>query len=474
MDFTTLAFLGYIAIAAVIYRVLPMRLRPALILAGSCLYYWFVGSGLILLLICETSLVFFSALLLEKIRSERLRKAIIFTVIGLLIGVLVVFKGAFMLPRRWAGALLMPLGVSYYTFKLLGYLVDVYWQVNAAETSMVNFAAYAAFFPQIVAGPIQRAESFLPQMHGPRDAAWEGVLLGSQRILLGFFKKFVVADNLGTFVNYVYAHLHGGGESILLAFYGYPLQMYADFSSLTDIAIGTALLFGISSPENFEAPFAAPNPVEYWRRWHITLTLWLTDYVFTPLRMSTRRMGNLGLVFSLTVNMVLIGLWHGFRWTFLIFGLLHAFYLAVDALTSKARRKYYKEHPAAGVCAGRIGPVATFHLIAIAFVCFRASTPGDIVFVLRHLLANVTNWSGPFASFFAEHSRVLAVGAGGYAVAEVFDFVRRQNERQSLLKGLPRWGRWSTYSCTFLAMCLLVMLLYVKVSKPSPFLYAIF
>jgi alginate O-acetyltransferase complex protein AlgI len=474
MDFTTLGFLGYVAAAAVVYRGLPVRLRPALILAVSYAYYWLAGSGLILLLVCETLLVFAGAQLLQKTRKERLRQAITFTVVALLIGVLVLFKGAFMLPSRWAGALLMPLGVSYYTFKLVGYLVDVYWRANEAEANVVNFAAYSAFFPQIVAGPIQRAESFLPQIRNAPNATSRGVLLGCQRILLGFFKKFVVADNLGTFVNYVYSHLHGGGEPILLGFYGYPLQMYADFSALTDIAVGAALLFGITSPENFEAPFAAVSPTDYWRRWHITLTLWLTDYVFTPLRMSTRSLGNVGLVFSLVVNMVLIGLWHGFRWTFVIFGLVHAFYLAVDALSGKRRRNFYKANPRAKIWAGRIGPLTTFHLIAIGFVCFRASTPGDIVYVLRHLFANVTNWSEPFASFFAENSRTLAVGAGGYAVAEVFDFMRRRDARQPLLETLPRWGRWSAYSCSVLALCLLAMLLFVKGNKPSPFLYAIF
>ena len=474
MDFTTLGFLAYLAAAALVYRVLPERLRPVLILVASYVYYWFAGSWMILLLVCETLLVFGGALLLEKTSGQRRRQTIMVTVVSLLVGVLVLFKGEFMLPSRWAGALLMPLGASYYTFKLVGYLVDVYWQASPAETNLLNFAAYSAFFPQIVAGPIQRAESFLPQMRVAPNATSRGVLLGIQRILLGFFKKFIVADNLGLFVNYVYAHLHGGAEPILLGFYGYPLQMYADFSALTDIAVGSALLFGIASPENFEAPFAAVSPTDYWRRWHITLTLWLTDYVFTPLRMSTRTWGNAGLVFSLVVNMVLIGLWHGFRWTFVIFGLVHAFYLAVDALTGKQRRNYYKNHPQTKAWAGRIGPITTFHLVAIGFVCFRASSLSDIVYVLRHLFANVTNWSAPFASFFAENSRFLAVGAGGYAVAEVFDYLRRRNAREPILETLPRWGRWSAYSCSVLAACLLAMLLFVKGNKPSPFLYAIF
>src|SRR5258708_1088846 len=156
-------------------------------------------------------------------------------------------------------------------------------------------------------------------------------LTGVQRILLGFFKKSLVADNLGLLVDFVYSHLHSGSHvPVWAGFYGYPLQMYADFSGLTDISVGIALLLAILRPENFNAPFSAVSPSDYWRRWPITLTLWLTAYVFTPLRMATRNLGEAGLVTSLVVNMVLIGLWHGFRWNFAIFGLVHAVFLAVD------------------------------------------------------------------------------------------------------------------------------------------------
>ncbi len=474
MDFTSIAFLAFLTAAAILYGIAPRRAHGAVLLASSYLFYGFNDPRLLALLVFDTALVFCAALGLQRLAAERTRTMVTLLLVAFLIGALVFFKGAFLLPGASAWHLLLPLGVSYYTFKLVGYVLDVYWRAIEPERNVVDFAAFVAFFPQIVAGPIQRSEQFLPQLHPPVSATRGSVLLGTQRILLGFFKKFVVADNLAVLVNYIYTHLHGGGEPILLGFYGYPLQMYADFSALTDISIGAALLFGMVAPENFEAPFTAVSPSDYWRRWHITLTLWLTDYVFTPLRMSTRRLGNPGLVFSLMVNMVLIGLWHGFRWTFVVFGLLHAVYLSIDALTVKQRRKLYKKHPRAQVWAGRIGPVSTFHLVAIAFVCFRAQTCADIVYVLSHLFTGISHVSLAFSAFWSSNERTVAVGVCGYFIAEVGDFLRRRNARAPILGSLPRWSRWSVYSCSGLAVCLLLLLLLVNGGKASPFLYAIF
>ena len=474
MDFTTITFLWYLTITAAVYHWAPRRAGAFIILVSSCIFYYLNSHSLLLLLAFDTALVFSAALLIRRFGDHRLRFAITFVAVVVLVGTLCLFKGAYLFPGSWTRQLLIPLGLSYYTFKLVGYLIDVYWKAIKPDGNFIDFAAYVSFFPQIVAGPIQRSEQFLPQIHHPKGANRQTVTLGCQRILLGFFKKFVVADNLGILVNFIYQNLHTTRMPILLAFYAYPLQMYADFSALIDISIGAALLFGIAAPENFEAPFSAASPSEYWRRWHITLTLWLTDYVFTPLRMATRGLGKFGLVVSLTINMVLIGLWHGFQWSFAVFGLVHALYLSVDALTSGDRRRYYKRYPWAGRLAGKIGPVLTFNLVAVAFVCFRARTIGDIVFVFQHLFESLITWSPQFAEFIAANGRAILVGLCGYGVAEIFDWFRRHNSNGAIVDSLPRWGRWSVYSCTAIALCTLIMLLAVDGTKSSPFMYQIF
>jgi hypothetical protein len=325
-----------------------------------------------------------------------------------------------------------------------------------------------------VAGPIQRGESFLPQMHRPAPARFGNVMLGIQRILLGYFKKIVVADNLLLLVNFTYGHLHNAEIPLFPAFYAFPLQVYADFSGLTDIAIGSAWLLGIASPENFNAPFAASTPSEYWRRWHITLTSWVTDYVFTPLRLATRAWGHAGLVFSLVVNMVLIGLWHSFRWTFVLFGLLQAGYLSVDALTSRARKRYYRAHPGANRLTDWIGPVVTFHLMAIGMVFFHSEQVAPVFYFLAHLGRGIAAPTGLFHELGDASANSVLTGFCAYIPLEIFDYFRRWDQQGELVAALPRWGRWSVYSCTAITALLAIMLLLSGGHNRNPFVYAIF
>jgi alginate O-acetyltransferase complex protein AlgI len=370
---------------------------------------------------------------------------------------------------------LIPLGVSYYTFKLAGYLIDTYWCVIEPERRLMPILAYTAFFPQIVAGPIQRAQSFLPDVERAESVRLPTVVAGTLRILLGLFKKFVIADNLGRIVNYIYSHLSSNpGAPVALGFYGFPLQMYADFSGLTDIAVGAGVLFGIKSPENFNAPFSAASPSEFWRRWHMTLTLWMTDYVFTPLRMSLRNLGTWGLVLSLFVNMILIGLWHGFYLTFALFGVVHGIYLSLDALTQKARKRLYKNHPLADRVTDWVGPVFTFHLVAAALVFFRADSVTTARLLFSHLFDGLGPFSPAFRDVIEQPARFFGILAGAYVIMEGADALRRRFWSRPLLRTFPRWGRWSVYTCSVLAVLITVCLLITSKQDHNPFLYAIY
>src|ERR1017187_6274643 len=327
LSFTSVAFMLFVVVVLALYSLCPVRLRRSFLLIASYAFYctWSVKAAAAMA--GATVLTYFAGKWVGDTQSPHRAKITALFAVCALTGYLVSFKigasGMFAEPARLA----MPLGLSYYTFKLISYVMDAYWGKIEIERRLIPFAAYVAFFPQIVAGPIQRPGDFLSQAPLSRTAVSEGL----PRIAWGLAKKVGVADQLAPAVNYVFAHvtaLHG--VELLAAFYLFPLQLYADFSGLTDIAMGTGRLFGIESPLNSNRPVTAATIAGFWRRWHMSLTSWLADYVFTPLRMATRTAGNAGLALSITLNMVAIGLWHGLTWPYFCFGLLHAGYLVVE------------------------------------------------------------------------------------------------------------------------------------------------
>ncbi|HLW25243.1 MAG TPA: MBOAT family O-acyltransferase [Steroidobacteraceae bacterium] len=460
MSFTSAAFLGFLGGVALLHALLPRVARAPLLLIASYAFYALYSGYYALLLLASTLVAFLAG----RVRSAALAG------VALLIAALVLFKA---LPILGVGALI-PLGISYYTFKLSAYLIDRHWGAVESEGRLVPFLTFTAFFPQIVGGPIQRAPDFLPQLAAGSRVSPDLALKAVMRICLGFFKKFVVADNLAPIVNYVYAHLGAHpGAPVLLGFYGYPLQMYADFSGLTDIALGAGALVGIIGPENFAAPFAAPSPSEYWRRWHMSLTTWMVDYVFTPLRMALRRFGNAGLVASLFINMILIGLWHGFYLTFALFGVVHACYMTIDALTQKARKRLYKRHPSLDRLTDVLGPLITFHLIAVAFVFFRADSVATVGAFFAHLTAGLEPLAPAFHYIIDQPGSSIGVLGAALVLMEAGDWVRRRFWSVPL-PGLPRWGRWSLVAATGLSILLTAALLMTSSSESNPFLYAIF
>jgi alginate O-acetyltransferase complex protein AlgI len=474
MDFTTISFVGFLAAVTIAYRACPRRFRAALLAVTSYAYYCTWSRKAALLLLVVTVAAFIAGNAIETAKNGQRRRGVMLASLSGLLVLLAVFKLAPFLGSLLKGSVWVPLGVSYYTFKLISYILDVYWEKIRAEKAFVPFVAYVAFFPQIVAGPIQRADNFLPQIHKAPSASWNNVAWGLQRILLGFFKKFVVADNLAIVVNLVYDHLHATGTPLVLGLYAYPLQIYADFSGLTDIAIGCAWMLGIESPENFNAPFSAPNPSEFWRRWHITLTTLLTDYLFMPMRMAVRDLGNIGLVLSLIITMVSIGLWHGLRWPYAVFGLVHAVYLAVDALTLRSRKAYYRAHPTAVRVTNWLGPVITFHLVALAFVFFRAESVPDALNMLSHIRLRIGTPSADFLSLMANEGRAFLVGLGGYVVMEIADYLRRHGQQGRAIAAMPPWGRWVVYYGTTVAAVVLTLLLLGTPLKRIAFVYAMF
>ncbi len=452
MNYLSIQFAFFLAAAVLGYYLCPERWRPAWLLVASYAFYCFWSPLAAVGILGATVVTFCIGLLIGRIKKNSgladSGRRLMAAGVALLLTYLTFYKAAGPLSHLlsqegkldwWTEFLarnsLLPLGISYYSFKLISYLVDVYWEKIPAETDLVDFATYVAFFPQIVAGPIQRSGDFLAQIRKP-SISEEMLVSGLRRMLLGCFKKTVIADNLALLVNLAYTHSAPSSASTLVAFYIFPLQLYMDFSALTDIAVGTARLFGIQSPENFNAPFSASSISQYWRRWHMSLTTWLLDYVFLPLRMATRRAGNWGLAFSLIVNMVLIGLWHGLSWTFAVFGFLHGCFLLVDALTAKTRASFFKMHADWVGPGDWVGRIFTFHLVAFAMVFFRAESLTQAFDFLARLSAN-----GLWASGLLDKEAIY--GLAGLALLTLGLTVKKQRGSSRLLS--PVWARWAFY-----------------------------
>jgi len=422
-------------------------------------------------LLLATTLCYFTALRLDSWRGRPTASTLALVAVSTLVLFLAFFK---LRPLLCASCNpIIPLGVSYYTFRLISYLVDVYWGKYEAVHEFVPFAAYVAFFPQLIAGPIQREATFLPQLEN-RGKAESRIVEGLARMALGFAKKSIVADNLGLFVGWSYGHLHSGSAlPSLVALYLFPLQLYADFSGLVDIAIGSGLVLGIDAPENFDAPFSAQSITDFWRRWHMTLTAWLRDYVFMPVRMWTRDWGEFGLALSITLNMLLIALWHGVSLGFVVYGLFHSVFLVVETLTSSQRQGYYRANPAADKVATFLGPIYVYHVVAIGSIFFRAPSLNSVAQLLAGLGSGLSRVGADLWTLTAPPNHHAWVALPAYVLTAIAEAYRRRYGFR-LPELAPRYLRWSVYGSVTVLWILIALTLLGSEKGADPFVYALF
>ncbi len=394
MGFVSVAFFLCLALAATAFYAVPGRWRTRYLLALSYAFYASWSLPYLLLLVLASLAAFGAGRAIAHAAEERSKKIFLAGGIAALLVLVAGFKGGGEIK-----GLLFPLGLSYYSFKLIAYLVEVYWDESALQADLAAFCLYPAFFPQIVSGPIQRPQDFFAQWRraarAPADFA--GIEDGFRLILGGLMLKLLIADRLGAFIAVVDVEperFNWGVNAACICCY--TLQLYADFAGYTNIALGVGKLFGITGPPNFNAPFAAANIQDMWRRWHMSLTLWLTDYLFMPLQMALRGLGRAGLVLCITINMVAIGLWHGLTLNFLCFGAFHALCLNVTALTAKPRKFLFGRRAVTRAAAHLSGAVLTFGLMTLSMLFFHTQTLGSAWLHFRLLTfllpAGVLGW----------------------------------------------------------------------------------
>jgi D-alanyl-lipoteichoic acid acyltransferase DltB (MBOAT superfamily) len=426
MTFNSTLFGVFLAVVFSLYWLLggKRNARYSLLLGASIFFYGYWKASYLLLIAFSTLIDWFVGNALHKLdRADptlrRRRRLLLLCSLVSNLGLLGVFKYYDFFRASIEAAfgvsgpvldLVLPVGISFYTFQALSYTIDIYRGQLAPARNLLEFALFITFFPQLVAGPIVRAADFLPQFDREPELDQERLMRGLFRIMEGLIKKVVIADVIGVhLVDGVFAP--GSADSglrVLLGIYGYALQIYGDFAGYSDIAIGSALLFGFRLNENFLAPYKAVSIQDFWHRWHISLSTWLRDYLYVPL--GGNRKGPLRTYVNLALVMLLGGLWHGANWTFVFWGALHGLWLGINRWWQ--RRGW---HGLPGAWGKVVSVLITFHLVCFAWVFFRSKTFGDAASVLQRLCSSSPGKSWfelgplPLSAWFA-----LAIGYGSH------------------------------------------------------------
>lgn len=369
MNFISLTFVFLFPAVVFLYWKMPWKYRGFFLLAVSYFFYIRESSWAGGLLLLTTIITYLSGIAVEKGRH---RKGWLVFAVTVCLGLLICLK--YSIP---------PVGISFYTFQTMAYVIDVYRGEISAEKNPASYALFVSFFPQLVAGPIERAGNLLGQLKEKHIKSKADLLNGFWLILRGFYKKVVVADYLAVYVDRVYAAPQdAGGAGVILGTVFFAVQIYCDFSGYTDIARGTARMMGIRLMENFRHPYRAVSIQDFWRRWHISLTRWFTDYVYILL--GGNRKGVVKQCRNVMIVFLLSGFWHGASWNFVVWGLLHGIYMSAAIVISRMRKgKRRILHPAAGW-------LMTMFLVNIAWVFFRAPSLTDAWLILRQPFVSPT------------------------------------------------------------------------------------
>lgn len=446
MLFNSFHFILFFPLVFILYYWVSPSKRQILLLLSSYYFYMSWKPTYAILILASTAIDYIIGLRIPKSHSKG-RAALVCTSLAFNLGLLFLFKYLNFFSRSfnqlfvWLDQpfslppidLLLPVGISFYTFQTLSYTLDVYRGVKAPERSFVTFALYVSFFPQLVAGPIERSTHLLPQFHRFVSFDYRKVRDGLRMILWGFIKKVVIADHLALYADQVFNHPTSyQGTAVLLAAYFFAFQIYCDFSGYSDIAIGTAKCLGFDLMNNFYRPYFSASVREFWTRWHMSLSTWFKDYVYIPL--GGNRRGPLRNHLNLIAVFLISGLWHGANWTFVLWGALHGLLLSFERFLGLGRQ-------VKGMFSWlRLCQVLiVFHLVTLAWIFFRANSVSD-AFLLIENLFKFGPHTLPDPTGFRLNRAVQSI-----LLLTSVEYFRGRLGRQFIVDKWPRTWRWLIY-----------------------------
>ncbi|HLP47755.1 MAG TPA: MBOAT family O-acyltransferase [Candidatus Kapabacteria bacterium] len=506
MNFNSIEFVVFFTAVMVIYFFLPFKSRWVFLLFAGYLFYMCWKPIYILLLLSVTATTYLCAIGIEKIPVKGKKR--LFFILGLFITLLplVYFKYADFLIQAFSSHagllnLILPIGISFFTFKALSYLIDVYRETLKPIKNIGIYALYVSFFPQLLAGPIERPGNLVPQFYRKVDFNFERFTDGLKLMLWGYFKKLVIADNAAVIVDRVFNNVHhtdfNNGIYFIIAVFFYALQVYCDFSGYTDIAVGAAKVLGFDSMKNFDRPYLSKTLTEFWTRWHISLSSWLRDYLFLPisyailrrtpkekiLNIKTETWAYIG---GIIITMFLGGLWHGANWTFAAWGLIMGFYLFVGFITRKSKKRIRKLLAIKKSWRWYRGlqVFTTFSLVCFAWIFFRANSIADAFYIIKKLPIglgdffqkiflsfNLKTISSTILHIYMELNidtlnviaLILGIGTLGWV-----ELLQGKGSAGLWLKKKPMVLRWGIY------YILIFTILYLGFRRTAPFIYSQF
>ena len=473
MSFAELRFLIFFPTVVAVFLLLPYRFRWMFLLLASYVFYMAFKPSYGLLLFAITCIDYFAGILMGRETRSSRRKLYLVVSLCANLGILFVFKyfnfvfSSFEEVFRFVQhpvsfptlSIILPIGISFHIFQSLSYTIEVYRKKYEPVTHFGKYALYVSFFPQLAAGPIERPSGLLTQIMEGRRFDLEKAKSGLLLMLWGYCKKLLIADNLAPYVNAVYANpsLYLG-PSYIFATILFAYEIYCDFSGYTDIARGAARVFGFDLMVNFNRPFKAVSMADFWRRWHISLSTWLRDYLYLPLAFSGRHRSRGKIYASLFITFVLIGLWHGANWTYVIFGAIHGLLLVIESVLTSPARSLMKTRSMPIF----IKQISVFLLVCFSYIFFRAQDTKEALYIVRGLLSNwaaflsaLTNHAGRLHVLAMDQSfRGLYIGLSGVLVLELIEALHERRPFSLRLKGQPIPTRAFIYASAISAILL--------------------
>ena len=490
MLFTSITFAFFLPLVFIIYWAVPARFRYIALLIADIVFYMYGGPVFILLLAGVSLVTYAAGRFIEHDTGSgggSARKTLITAVIVVL-GLLAFFKYADFAIDTLSSVcslsgihfspstlrLALPIGISFYSFTAIGYVVDVYRGKIPAEKNFLKYMAFVAFFPTVMSGPINRAGDILPLINEPPAFDHDEAVLGLRQMLWGFFKKLIIADTLAMYADIIFDNVRSYfGLTLITATVFYTFQIYCDFSGYSDIATGTAKLLGIRCMDNFKSPYYSRSDKEFWTRWHISLSSWFRDYVYIPLGGS--RVSEARHYINLMLTMLLSGLWHGADWSFVIWGGLHGLYQVAEDFChkhlAKKENRGKKERDIVRSVPWNIGHgILTFGMVSFAWSFFRANNTSDALYIAAHMPRGLGHIAGSYIMMLNNmqlDGYKLAWVLSLTAVLMIVDFIGLKHDIYRLFGKLPTVARWVIYT----GLTVFIIVLTLNGGRHQEFIY---